>query len=589
MNGQRQMEALHALGAIEGVKNEIGRMKDALDQVPLWQPAVSLARQCEEGLRMIDDLQQRLDRKLVVTLLGPCGAGKSTVLNALAGVDDLSEVGRRRPTTRQVVVLSRERQDAEQLLRRLPAGDVTVRASRSSEALAQAIVVDTPDIDSNEGRQHAPVVRELIALSDVLVCIFDAENPKRRDQVDFLAPYVRRFGGDSILAVLNKCDRLAEDELKQAILPEFRSYIGEAWGRPVETILCVSARSRLRDPQWSPEALPRHTFDEFDRLRRAVFEQFSHSGQVVDRRIENARSLRDFLKSEIAAEVEKDRELLTAAAVAVREAERKAVGAAVDTLSQTGERRSIGVNVLLYQRLAQQWLGPVGWLLAIWARLLVFGTGVAALLRFGSPLRQVMGMVSTLRHARDSRQAVAESTREARVADALRAFRSRLSRDWPDIAESLVTARFDAGVRAEGSIVPEAEPLNREVAEIWSEALHRAIDRSARRLSGAWLQLFFNAPSIALMGYAGWLTVRDFVFSSYRTADFFLHALLAVAAVLFLSFFLLQGCVRLAAGADRINARAFREMSSAIEQVGILTESPVASQIRTLLSLSAKG
>lgn len=588
MNANRQTEALHALGAIEAVKNEIRAMRDSLERSALWQPAGALSRQCEEGLQIVDSLEQRLDRKLVIALLGPCGAGKSTLLNALAGVDDLSDTGNRRPTTRQVVVLARERADAAQLVERLSPGAVAVRASRSAEALADAVLVDTPDTDSTEGRQHAPLVRDVIELSDVLICIFDAENPKRRDQVDFLAPDVRRFNGDSILAVLNKCDRLGEEEIRQTILPDFRSYIEAAWGRPVDTVLCVSARRHLHDPQWSPGAVPRHEFDQFDLLRQAVFERSGRPARVVDRRVANARSLADYLKGEISAEVDRDRGKLEAAATAIERTEEQALEAAVAALGRSNDRQAVGINVLVYQRLAQQWLGPVGWLLAIWARILIFGTGVAALLRFGSPLRQVWGMVSTLRHARDSREAVAGSTGDARVGDALRAFRNTLAREWPDIAESLVAARFDARVRNEEAVLPDGEPLNRELAGIWSEALYQAIDRATRRLSGPVLQLIFNAPSIAMLGYAAWLTGRDFVLGAYRTADFFLHALLAVAAVLFLSFFVLQVFVRLAAGADRLNARAFREMGSAVRQVGPLSSSPVGGQIRNLLAVPGR-
>ncbi len=50
-----------------------------------------------------------------------------------------------------------------------------------------------------------------------------------------------------------------------------------------------------------------------------------------------------------------------------------------------------GINVRLYQQLAQRWLGPVGWLVAVWTRILVFGTGIASLLRFGNPVRQIVG------------------------------------------------------------------------------------------------------------------------------------------------------------------------------------------------------
>jgi hypothetical protein len=383
--------------------------------------------------------------------------------------------------------------------------------------------------------------------------------------------------------VLNKCDRLDEDELNRLILPEFKDYIALAWNRPVDRVLCVSARSHLKDPQWSPAALPRHAFDQYEDLRQAVFGGVGRTGSAVDRRIKNAETLKRYLESQIAAEVAKDRSALSGAAAAIAAMHKKALENAVAALRQADDRQSIGVNVLVYQRLAQQWLGPVGWLVALWARILIFGTGVANLMRFGSPLRQVWGMVSTLRHARDSREAVAGSTREARVVDALRAFRNAVARHWPDIAETMVTARFDPSIRSESEVIPDEDALNRELAALWTEALCGAIDRATKRLSGILVQLIFNGPAIAVIGYAGWLTGKNFFLGNYLSGDFFLHAFLTVAAVLLLSFFLLQGCVRLGAGASRLTSRAFQEMNAGIDRISPVSASPAVTQIRSLL------
>ncbi len=579
----RQIDSLQALGRMEAIGRDIRGLRDRLARAPLWLPGAGLRKQCDRALMLIAAMEERLDRKLVITFIGPCGAGKSTLLNALAGIDDLSAVGRGRPTTRGVVVLSRDRSDAAQLLERLEKEAVTLRSDPAAQSLEHAVLVDTPDTDSTEGRGHVPLVQEIIGLSDVLVCIFDAENPKRRDQVDFLAPHVARFGGESVVVVLNKCDRQEEGELRQAIVPEFRDYIEKAWGRPADSVLCVSARSHLKDPGWSPSALPRHAFDQFDLLLRTVFGGLGAPGRAVDRRIQNAAALRDYLAEEIAGEAGRDRQALAGAAAALERAQAEALGQAVTALKREDDRQAVGLNVLVYQRLAQQWLGPVGWLVALWARVLLFGSGIAALLRFGSPLRQVWGMVSTLRHARDTREAVAESTRDERAADALRAFRSAMARHWPDIAESLVTARFDPSVRREAHLLPDEDRLNRELSGLWAQALSRAVDRASRRLSGPFLQLLFNLPAVAVLAYAGWLTGGNFLAGTYLSADFFLHAFITVGVVLFLSFFLLQACIRLTAGAGRLTARAFREMKAGMEQIRPLEDSPVSEQMRPLL------
>ena len=139
-----------------------------------------------------------------------------------------------------------------------------------------------------KSKLHRQVLDRVISASDVLICMFDAENPKRRDHVDFLAPYIRRFDGESLLAVLNRCDRLAEEELSSRILPEFSAHLAAAWDREVDTVFCTSARSHLNDPGWDPAATPRHAFDQFEDLRRQIFGAFNRAGFVVDRRLTNA-------------------------------------------------------------------------------------------------------------------------------------------------------------------------------------------------------------------------------------------------------------------------------------------------------------
>jgi len=73
--------------------------------------------------------------------------------------------------------------------------------------LEHVLIIDTPDTDSMAYQKHGPLVRDAIGRSDMLICVFDSENPKRKDHVDFLAPFVHRFNGESLVVVINKCDR----------------------------------------------------------------------------------------------------------------------------------------------------------------------------------------------------------------------------------------------------------------------------------------------------------------------------------------------------------------------------------------------
>ena len=582
----RQTGSIRALGRIEGYKNEVRMLGDIMDQAPMWQPGAALKKQCNRVLRMITDLEERFERKLVVTLIGPCGSGKSTLLNALAEVDGLSKTGNLRPTTRNIVVFCWQKSDAGNLSQVLGTENVETRSSHMAASLDHVVLIDTPDTDSNEYKNQIPMVHKAIALSDILICVFDSENPKRRDHVDFLASYVRFFGGDSLVVVINKCDRRDENELKDKILPEFLEFIKNAWERPVQTVLCISARRHLRNPGWDPTADPLHDFDQFEALRQMIFGTFNRPGFIIDRRLENAESLRNYIFEETRGEVEKDLEKLEAAKVNIHKAEAKAVNDALFAFKNNNSRQRFGVNVLLYQRLANRWLGPVGWLIAVWARILIFGTGIAAMFRFGNPFRQLAGMVSSFRHFKESRASVAETGESHRVNAAIREYRLSISKEWPDIAESLVKARFDQSVRRIKDVLPDSDLLNGDLSTMWSDSLDGEIEKASKIMSGFLLQIVFNLPVIVILGHVGWITARNYFTANYLSSDFFVHAFLTIGITLFLSFFLFQGCVRIAAGSEKITRNAFEQVKHQIEQFHPISMNPVSEQIDTVLNLT---
>ncbi|MGD8891797.1 MAG: 50S ribosome-binding GTPase [Desulfobacterales bacterium] len=582
----RQTGSIRALGRIEGYKNDVKILRDVISQAPMWQPGAALKKQCDQVLRMITDLEERFERKLVVTLIGPCGSGKSTLLNALAEVDGLSEAGNLRPTTRNIVVFCREKSDAGHLSQVLGTENVETRSSHMAASLNHLILIDTPDTDSNEYEKQIPMVHNAIALSDILICVFDSENPKRRDHVDFLASYVRFFGGDSLVVVINKCDRRDENELKEKIRPEFLEFIEHAWERPVQTVLCISARRHLRHPGWDPTADPLHDFDQFEELRQMIFGSFNRPGFVIDRRLENAESLRDYIFEETRIEVEKDLKKLGSVKENIHEAETQAIKDALFAFKNDNSRQRFGVNVLLYQKLANRWLGPVGWLIAMWARILIFGTGIAAMFKFGSPFRQLAGMVSSFRHFKESRASVVETGKIHKVDAALRDYRLSIAKEWPDIAESLVKARFDTSVRRIKDLLPDRDTLGGDLNALWSDSLDNEIEKSSKIMSGFILQIVFNLPVIAVLGHVGWITARNYFTGSYLSSDFFLHAFLIIGITLFLSFFLFQGCVRLGAGSEKITRNAFEKVKQQIEQFQPLSMNPVSEQIDTVLNLS---
>ena len=583
----QQSVTLKALGKIESFKNDLNMLSSTLTDLSLWLPATALTKQCDEAIRMIDGIAERFERKLVVTIVGPCGAGKSTLLNALAGIDDLSSAGHQRPTTGHVIVFSSEAQDAEQLVANLGSDFVEVKSSPAAVLLEHVLIIDTPDTDSMAYRKHSPLVREAITRSDMLICVFDSENPKRKDHVDFLAPFIRKFNGESLVSVINKCDRQDETELKNRILPDFSAYIQAAWQTSVDRTLCISARRHLKEPQWDQTASPKHNFDQFEELQNLIFDSINRAGYVVDRRLENARSLRDFIFDEVGREVAGYSTSLVTAKQKILEAERKSFLEAVSAMKNDDSRQLFGVGLMVYQKLAQRWVGPMGWMIAIWARLLIFGTGMAALLRFGRPVTQIMGMISAWRHFKESKSATADARNVERVGAGLRTYRLTTMSNWPDIAESLIGGGFSGAVRRVEDALPAGETLNEKLAGIWSGTLESEIERVSRRLSGILLQIVFNLPAFGILGYSGWITVKGFLWGEYLAGAFFLHALWSIGIILLLSFFIFQACVRLAAGPERVTTKAFEKMKRQADQLDMMTPNPVQVQLETVIGLNA--
>jgi GTPase SAR1 family protein len=582
-----QTASIKAIGKIEGFKHDVRMLCNAIDRAPMWQPGTGIRKQCDEVLRMIEHLEARFERKLIVTIIGPCGSGKSTLLNALAQVDNLSETGHRRPTTQSIVVLSRETKDAEHLKEQLGVSHVDMRSSPAAASLEHVLLIDTPDTDSTQQKKHIHLVQNAIAISDILICMFDAENPKRKDHVDFLAHYVRLFNGDALVVVINKCDRQDKKELTQIIVPEFFEFIKTAWEKPIQKIFCISARQHLKDPKWDPTARPKHDFDEFIDLKQMIFGTFNQPGYSIDRRIENAQSLRDYIFEEAGLEIQKDSKTLKETKQHIREAEKNALNSALAAFKKGDSKRMLGVNVLIYQKLSQRWLGPVGWLIAMWARILIFGTGIVAMFRFGNPVRQLAGMVSSLFHFKESKAATVEAERSEWIDTAMRDFRLSVLQDWPDIAESLVNARFDTRVRKIDHVLSDNTTLNQDLNSLWGDALDHTMETASQNLSGLILQILFNLPVLGILGHVGWITARDYFTGQYLSSDFFLHAFLTIAITLFLSFFMFQGCVRLAAGPERITRKAFEKMKLQVEQFQPISMNPVGEQVDTLLTLDS--
>jgi hypothetical protein len=371
------------------------------------------------------------------------------------------------------------------------------------------------------------------------------------------------------------------------IVPEFSDFIRSAWQRPVEKIFCISARRHLQEPGWDPGAPPRHDFDQYPELHAMIFGTFNRPGFVVDQRLQNAAALRDYIETEIRGEIRQDRPALGEALEKMAAAEKDGVGAALTSLYRETPGQLLGVNVRLYQLLAHRWTGPVGWLIALWARVLVFGTGLAAMLRLGNPLRQLWGAVATVSHYRKARSAVADSEAGKGLDQALRVYRLSLLKRWPEIAELLVRGRFTPEARDVAAVLPEPGELAAELGALWNGALERSLEEAAAKLSSVLLQVIFNLPIVALLGHVGWITASNYFSGHYLSGDFFLHAFVTLLIALLLAFFVFQIITRATASPERLAQSAFEGLQQQAADFMPLGDTALAGQVRAVLALDS--
>src|SRR3989475_7927923 len=173
------------------------------------------ARQLRDHVRAyVIPRARALESPLLVVLLGPTGAGKSTLMNTLARAT-VSRTGVLRPTTREAVLLATDA-DAATLRKGALAGIDAGRIVRAPARTASAglAIVDAPDLDSVE-RANRVIADALVEAADLGIFVTSAIRYAEK------SPSVvgRRSagGGPPLLCVVT---RMPADESEQRVVLE---------------------------------------------------------------------------------------------------------------------------------------------------------------------------------------------------------------------------------------------------------------------------------------------------------------------------------------------------------------------------------
>ena len=205
------------------------RLADLAEQrlalAPANPAAHERARQLRDHLEgFIRPRAADLEAPLLVLLLGPTGAGKSSLLNTIAGAE-VSRAGVLRPTTREAILYASE-SDAKQILSgarlRLIAEGRVVPAVAPATSSGVA-VIDAPDIDSVE-RDNRELADVLLEACDLVVFVTTAT--RYADLVPWQVLRRVRERGVPLVVVLNRVPVQAND--RDDVLADARRLLTEA-------------------------------------------------------------------------------------------------------------------------------------------------------------------------------------------------------------------------------------------------------------------------------------------------------------------------------------------------------------------------
>ena len=211
-----------------GLESLLGHLERAIEAARV------LGIPAEDAERVRDDAAGRLGYPAdvyVLALVGGTGVGKSSLLNALAGVP-VSRASVRRPTTDRPVawVPGEAREDLRGLLEWLAVDEVHEHSMANRAGVA---VLDLPDMDSL-ATEHRERVDAILPRVDAVAWVTDPE--KYHDAAlhdEFLGAWLPRLDTQAI--VVNKSDRLepsAVDQVRRDIERDLvRAALGPLGGR----------------------------------------------------------------------------------------------------------------------------------------------------------------------------------------------------------------------------------------------------------------------------------------------------------------------------------------------------------------------
>lgn len=558
---------------LESEKQALASIKKRLDSLRFWGPAGQLSDLVGETISDIGALEERLESKAIVAVVGGVGIGKSTLVNALCGKDGTVIEGTDRPTTRNVTALVRKPGDADVLLGKFDVGELKVNQDFDFR-FHDVVLVDTPDTDSSECSDYSELLDHVLQQADALVCVFPAQDPKRKDNQERLAKIVSKYQAQHVFLVLNQCDRIPEQELDE-VRADFEQNIKKSWTKTGKVFL-VSARSSLKNPNWANGEEPLHTINEFESLCDAIKEL--DGSHFADRRIERARELRRETEVAIRSFIRdcgdwdkihiklQDFENDLAEKLVKQEADR--------LVSMSG-----GLSSLFYKDIAERWHGPIG----LYLHAGLFVRSAVASLRYLNPMNWPGRAVSKFKDVFGKKSTAEESLVDDSISFEWNLIKGAALDQWPTIGPVLVNGfRMSPDlIDAEKAIA--VDKLEESLRYYWPRSVSSAIDKMAKAKSRPLVQIIAHLPLVSIAAFSLYELLVSYFQRNYFPHDYYPHLCAILILLWLLPSWLVQS--RVGGSSAKIREAVKKELLSTKFNANIL---PVLGDIDIILSLLDK-